>query len=100
LERCQDILVLNTRGINRRIDVIFVYNETSIKSAEWAKVVLGVLFTNISHGHKIHQWRKLLACSASKASLIKFLATDWQTEILRKRLGNKELYVTCDYMCI
>jgi hypothetical protein len=64
------------------------------------KEVLGVLFTNISHGHNLHQWWKLLACSASKASLIKFLTTDWQKEILCKRLGNKELYVTCDYMCI
>jgi hypothetical protein len=82
---------LNTGRKSKRVDVIFdVYKTTSIKSAERVKRGSGVLFTNISPGHKIHQWRKLLACSASKTALLTFLTTDWQRQTLRDRLGDKE----------
>jgi hypothetical protein len=92
---------LNAGSRSTRVDVIFdVYKATSIKNAERVKRGSGVLFTNISHGHKIHQWRKLLACSDSKTSLIKFLTTDWQKPSLRERLGDTELYVTCEEKCI
>ena len=64
--------VLNIASGSKRVDVVFdVYKETSIKNVERARRGSGIFITNITHGHKIHQWRKLLACSESKASLIK-----------------------------
>ncbi|KAK3741541.1 hypothetical protein QZH41_002925 [Actinostola sp. cb2023] len=83
-----------------RVDVVFdVYNDNSIKNSERVRRGSGILFTNIAPGHKIQQWRRLLACSASKTHLINFLAHDWQKPEIREKLGDKELYVTCREMC-
>ena len=34
----------------------------------------GLHFTNIAAGHRIQQWRRLLACGESKMKLIEFIA--------------------------
>ena len=92
---------LNIGASSQRIDVVFdVYKSTSIKNAERINRGSGVHFTNISRGHKIQQWRKLLASSTSKTNLIRFIYTDWQRQTLLNVLGDKELYVTCEDKCL
>lgn len=56
---------LSTSGNSKRVDIVFdVYKVALLKNAERDNRGSRVLFMNISDGHKIQQWRKLLACSA------------------------------------
>lgn len=94
--------VLRQAGKSQRIDVVFdVYREMSIKAAERTSrgSETGIRVSNIIPGHRIQQWRRLLSCSASKMKLISFLAKMWQEPHVRRTLGEKLLYVTCDDLC-
>ena len=84
------------------IDVVFdVYRQLSIKGVERAMRGLetGICFTNIIPGHKILQWRRLLSCNGSKTKLISFLVSQWKKSSMRKKLGGKTMYGTCDSLC-
>ena len=62
-------------GRSKRIDVVFdVYREDSIKNPERANrgAKKGMQFKNLAPGHKVQHWRKFLASSENKRSLIKF----------------------------
>jgi hypothetical protein len=88
---------------SKRIDVVFdVYNDVSIKNAERETRMSdsGVLFSTITPGHKIRQWRRLLRCSASKTALTRFLADEWMTPTYLAKLDDVEMYVTYDDQCI
>jgi hypothetical protein len=94
---------LQTGTDSTRIDIVFdVYMDISIKTAERDNrgSDSGVLFTNIVPGHKIYQWRNLLRCSKSKTTLIKFLCDEWRKPPYLEKLGEKEMYVTCEDRCI
>ncbi|KAG1703643.1 hypothetical protein GQR58_004122 [Nymphon striatum] len=59
----------------------------------------GTSFKNIAPGHKLHQWRKLLANSNNKECLVTFLVKEWQEEKHRKKLNDKSLFVTRGKLC-
>ena len=85
-----------------RIDVVFdVYRDQSIKTAERENRGSheGVVFSQIRPGHKIKNWRRLLACSESKDNFTKFLAESWKDEKKRQTLGDKVLLVTSGDKC-
>ena len=70
------VSVLRATEGSTRVDLIFdVYQDISIKQAERTSrgSDQGIQFTNIVPGHKIRQWRRLLACGASKMKLISFI---------------------------
>ena len=64
------------RGSNR-IDVVFdIYEEKSIETAERAErgSKLGIVFIHIKPGHRIKNWKRILASIETKAKLTKFMA--------------------------
>ena len=94
--------ILHEGANSQRINVVFdVYREMSIKDAERLNrgAEMSIQFRNISPGHNIQQWRKLLSSPSSKASLIKFLVNEWKESRLREKLQDKELYATCEQEC-
>ena len=69
--------VLNEGWGSARIDVVFyLYIEHSIKAAERVNRGLqrGILFSQIKPGHRIKNWRRILASTDSKAKLTIFMA--------------------------
>ena len=85
-----------------RIDVVFdVYTDMSIKNAERIKrgSESGILFGQIVPGHKIKQWRRLLASPQSKTKLVEFLVSRWKETIFRQKLNDKVMYVTLGKKC-
>ena len=71
--------VIKTAGNSQRIDVVFdVYKDMSMQSTERIQrgSAEGVAFANIMPGHRIKQWRRLLACASSKTKLVKFIGED------------------------
>lgn len=95
-------MVLREGASCKRIDVVFdVYREQSIKNAE--RISRGstssTIFTTISSGHKIKQWRQFLGSSDNKNKLVQFLVNDWSRENQREKLINKELFVTAGETC-
>lgn len=95
--------VLQTSASSSRIDVVFDrYNESSIKTAERVQRGAdgGIFFAKIVPGHKIRNWRRLLACSASKAKLTNFFASDWQENPERRfQIQEKVIFVTFEEKC-
>lgn len=92
---------MNSSHVSNRIDIVFdIYNERSIKSTErfLRGSHEGIRYANIRPGHKIKQWRRLLACGESKTKLITFIVQDW-TERLNDRLGTKTMFVTRGSKC-
>ena len=76
-------MVLREGASCKRIDVVFyVYREQSIKNAERIRrgSSSSTLFTTISPGHKIKQWRQFLGSSDNKNKLVLFLVNDWSSE--------------------
>uniref|UniRef100_UPI00358F38F6 uncharacterized protein n=1 Tax=Myxine glutinosa TaxID=7769 RepID=UPI00358F38F6 len=55
--------------------------------------------TNITPGHKIQQWRRLLACGESKMKLISFILTQWQQPQRRQQLAQRTVYFTSGEKC-
>lgn len=103
-ELAVDILNMATfKGFqSKRIDVVFdVYWPISIKNAErqHRATQAGTQFKNISPGHKIHQWRKLLVKDSNKKALTAFLSSEWQQDKQREKLRDKVPYVTCEEQC-
>jgi hypothetical protein len=94
--------VLNEGKKSHRIDVVFdVYKKMSIKDLERAirGADTGTHFKKIAVGHKITQWRKLLASASSQKILIEFLVNEWKKPKQRERLEDKVMYVTCNQIC-
>ncbi len=84
------------------IDVVFdVYQENSIKSTERANRGSneGISFSQIRPGHKIKNWRRLLASTSSKNQLTTCLAKSWKNSETRRHLGSKTLFITCGGEC-
>jgi len=95
--------ILHTSHGSSRIDVVFdVYRDHSIKSAERVNrgSQEGITFSQIRPGHKIKNWRRLLACAESKNHLIQFLVDSWKDPKRRQQLSNKTMFVTCGEKCI
>lgn len=66
-------LVMKNGGDSERHDVVFdVYRDLSIKSAERTLRGSdeGLVFSTIMTGHRLKQWRRLLACPSGKYSLL------------------------------
>jgi hypothetical protein len=87
---------------SNRIDVVFdVYHARSIKSTE--RIIRGaessVQFKSITANQIVRQWRKFLASTGNKASLIKFIVHEWMKPESTARLADKQLYVTCEQKC-
>ena len=85
-----------------RVDVVFdVYRDISIKSAE--RELRGesdaITFKNLAAGPKVKQFKNFLPNGDNKTSLIRFVVEHWQKTPGRKRLEDKELYVTCGNRC-
>ena len=90
--------MIHASGASERIDVVFhVYQDQSIKAAERTnrRSEDGVAFKKILPGHKIQNWRRLLACTESKSKLTSFLAENWKGQRKREKLGNRGMFVTC-----
>ena len=89
---------------SERIDVVFVVDHSdSIKSAERMQrgSTEGIAFSNITPGHKIKKWRRLLSCSESKNKLTAFLAESWtEQNKFREKLGRNCRFVTSSDRCI
>jgi len=86
-----------------RIDLVFdVYQQISIKQTERSLrgSDQGIHFTNIVPGHKIHQWRRLLACGVSKMKLVSFIFEQWQQPQQRQQLDLRTLYITSGERCL
>ncbi len=60
----------------------------------------GVAFNKIMAGHKIHNWRRLLANTESKNKLTEFLAENWKEPEKREKLGRRSMFVTCGHDCL
>lgn len=95
--------VLQTSTSSSRVDVVFDrYSESSIKAAERTQrgADRGISFSQIIPGHKIRNWRRLLACPESKAKLTNFFASDWQeNQERRDQLQGKVIFVTAEERC-
>ncbi|KAJ8890987.1 hypothetical protein PR048_010496 [Dryococelus australis] len=95
--------VLNIGSSSLIIDAVFdVYRENSIKTSEWEKRGSedGINFSSIKSGHKIICWRRLPRSGESKTELIRFLVDSWQGEKLKRIIGEKEIFVTVEDICI
>jgi len=53
-----------------------------------------ISFRQIARVHRIKQWRNFLCNSQNKTHLIEFLVSDWSSESQRKKLIEKDVYVT------
>ena len=87
---------------SNRIDVVFdVYRARSIKSTE--RIIRGaessVQFKSITTNQIVRQWRKFLASTGNKASLIEFIVYEWMKPESTALLADKQLYVTCEQKC-
>lgn len=94
--------VLHEGAQSKRIDVVFdVYQSTSIKDAERVKrgASSSLQYKNLVSGHHVQQWRKFLAGSANKTSLIEFLTEEWKLPKYKDKLQDKTLYITCEQRC-
>ena len=58
-----------------------------------------MLFHDIKSGHRIKNWKRLLANTESKSRLTKFLAEIWKEEKVRHSLGEITLIVTVGEEC-
>ena len=78
-----------------------MYRDQSIKTAERISggSTQGIVFSQIKPGHRITNYKRLLASTESKAKLTKFLADSWKDEKKRKLLGNTTLMVTPEGQC-
>ena len=96
-------MVIREGGDNsERVDVVFdVYRESSIKDTERVNRAAGsgVIFNNMSAGHRIKQWRSFLSEAHNKTMLIEFIAEEWKSNDSKAMIGNKTLYVTCGEKC-
>ena len=105
-EELSDLIIsriLNVSRQSERIDVIFdIYRTESIKSAERVNrgSLEGMNFSQIKPGHKIKNWRRILASSESKDRLTHFLAESWKDTKRRKLLGEKTMFVTYGEQCL
>ena len=94
-------ILTDGRG-SERIDVVFdMYRDQSIKNAERINrgSTQGIVFSQIRPGHRIKNYKRLLASTASKVKLTKFLADSWKDEKKRELLGNTTLMVTSEELC-
>ena len=53
-----------------------------------------ITFKNLAAGQKVKQFKNFLRNGDNKTSLIRFVVEHWQKTPGRKRLEDKELYVT------
>ncbi|KAG1714540.1 hypothetical protein GQR58_001134 [Nymphon striatum] len=85
-----------------RIDVVFdLYQDQSIKAAERINrgSKCGIMFNQIKPGHRIKNWKRILASTESKAKLTIFLAENWKEECRRSKLGSIILMVITGEQC-
>ena len=94
--------VLNDGRGSSRIDVVFdIYQEKSVKTAERAErgSKLGIVFSQIQPGHRIKNWKRILANTETKAKLTKFMAENWKELRQREKLHDVILMVTSGERC-
>ena len=95
-------ILLRVKGVCHRIDVVFyVYREVSVKNTERSRRKNTTIeYSSIKADHPIKQWLKFLGSSKNKTALIEFLFEHWQKEDYRNLLGNKEMYLACEEVCV
>ena len=77
-----------------------MYEQLSIKKLERKRRSSEkIILKNITAGHKVRQWKKILASSANKTELIHFLYKEWSKAEFASLLGERCLYITCDSEC-
>ena len=85
-----------------RIDAVFdIYQEKSIKTAERAErnSKLGIVFSQIQPGHRIQNWKRILASTKTKAKLTKFMAENWKELRQGEKVHDVLLMVTSGERC-
>ena len=90
-------------GNCHRIDMVFdVYFGKSIRNLKrQRRSPCEIQVKNIEAGHRITQWKEILANSDNKTELIKFLFQEWKKETCRKLLGaGVSLYITSGCQCL
>jgi len=95
--------VLSDGRRSSRIDVVFdIYQVKSIKTAERAErgSKLGIVFRQIKPGHRIKNWKRILASIETKAKLAKFMTENWKELRQREKLGDVILMVTSGERCL
>ena len=83
-------------GKASQIHMVFdVYEELSIKNTERnRRSKEKILLKNITAGHKVKQWRKVLGSAANKTELIRFLYMEWRKPEFVSLLGERCFFVT------
>ena len=78
-----------------------VYTDHSIINAEKVNrgAIDGLLFHDMKQGHRIKNWKRLLANTGSKNRLTKFLVESWKEGKMRRILGDITLIVTLSDQC-
>jgi len=61
---------------------------------------LGIVFSQIKPGHRIKNWKQILASIETKAKLTKFMAENWKELCQREKLGDVILMVTSGERCL
>ena len=61
---------------------------------------LGIVFSQIKPGHRIKNWKRILASIETKAKLTKFMAENWKELRQREKLGDVILMVTSGERCL
>ena len=76
-------------------EIIYVYKDISIKSAERMQRGSGegVAFASIVPSHRLKQWMCLVLCDSSKPKLFQFMMEDRKRPHLKEKLEGK---VLCD----
>ena len=73
--------ILNDGHGSGQIDVVFdLYKEQSIKAAEWVNLGSkdGIVVNQIKLGHRIKNWKRLLATTESNNKIKRFLVDGWK----------------------
>ena len=90
-----------------RIDIVFdVYNNVSIKNAEWqskSNSEEAIVYKTLFPSQVVQQWDSFKASPVNKANLIGFIASEWRKEnsLCRTKLGERStvMFITCDKVC-
>ncbi|KAG1660199.1 hypothetical protein GQR58_022121 [Nymphon striatum] len=93
--------IVDAMAIVQMIPVFDLYQDQSIKAAERINrgSKCGIMFNQIKPGHRIKNWKRILASTESKAKLTIFLAENWKEECRRSKLGSIILMVITGEQC-
>ena len=76
---------------------ISIIDDTSERAERGSKP--GIVFSQIQPGHRIKNWKRILASTETKAKLAKFMAENWKELRQREKLHDVILMVTSGERC-